>query len=141
MTLRPAPDYVPAHGLLRGKSVLVPAAAGAGIGFAAARRAAEEGCRALFVRRSLLRSERESLSQGLRAQAGRPGARGLGFPNERHDPSVEWRVRSMGLGEARDLAVEVVARGFVAAVLAASDAMPPFCTGIGRPPPSLPTCG
>ncbi|AQV98235.1 short chain dehydrogenase [Cupriavidus necator] len=44
-----APDYVPAHGLLRGKSVLVTAAAGAGIGFAVARRAAEEGCRALFV--------------------------------------------------------------------------------------------
>lgn len=44
-----APDYVPAHGLLRDKSVLVTAAAGAGIGFAVARRAAEEGCRALMV--------------------------------------------------------------------------------------------
>lgn len=44
-----APDYVAPHGLLRGKSVLVTAAAGAGIGFAVARRAAEEGCRALFV--------------------------------------------------------------------------------------------
>ena len=47
--MKPAPDYVPAHGLLRGKSVLVTAAAGAGIGFAIAKRAAEEGCRALFV--------------------------------------------------------------------------------------------
>lgn len=47
--MKPAPEYVPAHGLLTGKSVLVTAAAGAGIGFAAARRAAEEGCRALFV--------------------------------------------------------------------------------------------
>ena len=44
-----APDYVPAHGLLVGKSVLVTAAAGAGIGFAVAKRAAEEGCRALFI--------------------------------------------------------------------------------------------
>ncbi len=43
------PDYVPAHGLLRGRSVLVTAAAGAGIGFATARRCAEEGCRALVV--------------------------------------------------------------------------------------------
>ena len=43
------PDYVPGHGLLRGKSVLVTAAAGAGIGFAVAKRAAEEGCRALFI--------------------------------------------------------------------------------------------
>lgn len=47
--MKPAPDYVPAHGLLQGKSVLVTAAAGAGIGFAAARRCAEEGCRALFI--------------------------------------------------------------------------------------------
>ena len=47
--MKPAPDYVPAHGLLRGKSVLVTAAAGAGIGFSVARRAAEEGCRALFI--------------------------------------------------------------------------------------------
>jgi 3-oxoacyl-[acyl-carrier protein] reductase len=43
------PDYVPGHGLLRGKTVLVTAAAGAGIGFAVAKRAAEEGCRALFI--------------------------------------------------------------------------------------------
>ncbi len=47
--MKPAPEYVPAHGLLRGKSVLVTAAAGAGIGFAAAKRAAEEGCRALMI--------------------------------------------------------------------------------------------
>lgn len=47
--MKPAPEYVPAHGLLKGKSVLVTAAAGAGIGFAAAKRAAEEGCRALFI--------------------------------------------------------------------------------------------
>jgi 3-oxoacyl-[acyl-carrier protein] reductase len=35
--------------VLVGKSVLVTAAAGAGIGFAVAKRAAEEGCRALFI--------------------------------------------------------------------------------------------
>mgnify|MGYP000914499940 CR=1 FL=1 len=49
MALKPAPDYVSPHGLLEGRSVLVTAAAGAGIGFAAAKRVAEEGCRALFV--------------------------------------------------------------------------------------------
>lgn len=43
------PPYVPGHELLSGKSVLITAAAGAGIGFAAARRAAEEGCRALMI--------------------------------------------------------------------------------------------
>ena len=40
------PKYVEGHGLLKGKSVLITAAAGAGIGFSAAKRAAEEGCRA-----------------------------------------------------------------------------------------------
>lgn len=43
------PNYVTGHGLLRGKSVLITAAAGAGIGFSAALRAAEEGCRALLI--------------------------------------------------------------------------------------------
>ena len=47
--MKEAPAYVPGHGLLKGKSVLVTAAAGVGIGFAAAKRAAEEGARALFV--------------------------------------------------------------------------------------------
>lgn len=40
---QPAPEYVPAHGLLAGRRVVVTAAAGAGIGAAAARRALEEG--------------------------------------------------------------------------------------------------
>ncbi|HQR02530.1 MAG: SDR family oxidoreductase [Proteobacteria bacterium] len=43
------PAYVPGHGLLKGKSVLVTAAAGAGIGFSAAKRCAEEGARALLI--------------------------------------------------------------------------------------------
>lgn len=47
--MKPAPEYVPPHGLLKGKSVLVTAAAGVGIGFATAKRCAEEGCRALFI--------------------------------------------------------------------------------------------
>ncbi|MES2262797.1 MAG: SDR family oxidoreductase [Pseudomonadota bacterium] len=46
---RSIPAYVAGHGLLKGKSVLITAAAGGGIGFAAARRAAEEGCRALMI--------------------------------------------------------------------------------------------
>ncbi len=39
----PPPEYVPGHGLLKGKTVLVTAAAGGGIGFAVAKRCAEEG--------------------------------------------------------------------------------------------------
>ena len=46
---QPPPDYVPAHGLLKGKSVLITAAAGGGIGFAAAKRCLEEGARALML--------------------------------------------------------------------------------------------
>jgi 3-oxoacyl-[acyl-carrier protein] reductase len=39
----PVPDYVPGHGLLAGRTVLVTAAAGTGIGSATARRCVEEG--------------------------------------------------------------------------------------------------
>jgi 3-oxoacyl-[acyl-carrier protein] reductase len=43
------PTYVPGHGLLIGKSVLITAAAGAGIGFATAKKAVEEGCRGIVL--------------------------------------------------------------------------------------------
>lgn len=43
------PTYVPGHGLLKDKAVLITAAAGAGIGFAAAKKAVEEGCRAIVI--------------------------------------------------------------------------------------------
>lgn len=49
MALKEPPPYVPGHNLLDGKSVLITAAAGAGIGFAAAQKAVEEGCRAIFI--------------------------------------------------------------------------------------------
>jgi len=44
-----APSYVEGHKLLAGKSVLITAAAGAGIGFSAAQRAVEEGARAVVI--------------------------------------------------------------------------------------------
>ena len=46
---QPAPDYVPAHGLLRDKVVVVTAAAGAGIGAAVARRVLEEGAKGVVL--------------------------------------------------------------------------------------------
>ncbi len=49
MALKEPPPYVAGHNLLSGKSVLITAAAGAGIGFAAATRAAEEGARGVFI--------------------------------------------------------------------------------------------
>jgi 3-oxoacyl-[acyl-carrier protein] reductase len=42
------PEYPPAHDLLRGKNVLITAAAGTGIGFSAALRCAEEGARVMI---------------------------------------------------------------------------------------------
>jgi 3-oxoacyl-[acyl-carrier protein] reductase len=46
---QPTPDYVPAHGLLRDKVVVVTAAAGAGIGAAVARRVLEEGAKGVVL--------------------------------------------------------------------------------------------
>lgn len=46
---QPTPPYVPGHGLLKRRSVLITAAAGVGIGFAAARKSVEEGCRAIMI--------------------------------------------------------------------------------------------
>jgi 3-oxoacyl-[acyl-carrier protein] reductase len=43
-----APQPHPSHGLLAGRTALVTAAAGTGIGFAAARRCAEEGARVVI---------------------------------------------------------------------------------------------
>ena len=43
------PTYVPGHGLLAGRTVVVTAAAGAGIGAAAVRRALEEDARAVIL--------------------------------------------------------------------------------------------
>lgn len=43
--LKNIPDYVPGHGLLKGKRVVITAAAGTGIGYAAAKKCIEEGAR------------------------------------------------------------------------------------------------
>lgn len=46
---QPTPAYVPGHGLLRDRVVVVTAAAGAGIGAAVSRRVLEEGARAVVI--------------------------------------------------------------------------------------------
>jgi 3-oxoacyl-[acyl-carrier protein] reductase len=43
-----APEYVDGHGLLTGRTVLITAAAGSGIGFAAAKRCVEEGAQVVI---------------------------------------------------------------------------------------------
>ena len=44
-----SPEYVGGHDLIKGKSVLITAAAGAGIGFSAATKAAQEGARVIVL--------------------------------------------------------------------------------------------
>lgn len=46
---QPVPDYVPGHGLLADRTVVITAAAGAGIGAAVARRVLEEGAKAVVL--------------------------------------------------------------------------------------------
>ncbi len=48
MANNPIPEYVEGHGLLTDRTVVVTAAAGTGIGFAAAKRCIEEGARVLI---------------------------------------------------------------------------------------------
>ena len=67
--LRAAPTYVEGHGLLKGRSVLITAAAGVGIGFAAARRCVEEGARALMISDIHPRRLEEAVAK-LRAETG-----------------------------------------------------------------------
>ena len=43
MNLKNIPEYVPGHNLLKGKKVVITAAAGTGIGFAVAKKCIEEG--------------------------------------------------------------------------------------------------
>ena len=64
------PDYVPGHGLLREKKVVVTAAAGTGIGYATAKRCAEEGARVLIsdIHERRLAEAAERLRSGNRAQ-------------------------------------------------------------------------
>lgn len=97
------PDYVPAHGLLRGKSVLVTAAAGAGIGFAVARRAAEEGCRALYISDVHARRLNEAV-ETLRSETGLEAVYG-----QLCDVTSEAQVRALvGAAEQRMNGIDVL---------------------------------
>jgi len=95
----PPPPYVPGHGLLKGKSVLITAAAGSGIGFATARRCAEEGCRALML--SDIHPRRlETAVAKLRAETGLADVYGKPC-----DVTVEAQVRAL-VAEADDKLTE-----------------------------------
>lgn len=65
----PAPPYPQSHGLLEGKTLVITAAAGTGIGFATARRCAEEGARVFLSDKHARRLE--SCADQLAAETGR----------------------------------------------------------------------
>jgi 3-oxoacyl-[acyl-carrier protein] reductase len=107
------PPYVAGHRLLAGKAVLITAAAGAGIGFAAARRCIEEDCRALFIsdiHEKRLAQAVETLREetGLQAVYGRlcnvsveEEVRALIADAEAQMGGVDVLVNNAGLGGAR----------------------------------------
>ena len=113
--MKAPPEYVAAHGLLRGKSVLVTAAAGAGIGFAVAQRAAEEGCRSLVISDVHERRLRDAVA-ALREKTGLADIHGLlcdvsqqdqvdalmAFAEERTG-GVDVLINNAGLGTSRRL--------------------------------------
>ncbi len=70
--MRAPPPYVPGHGLLTGKSVLITAAAGAGIGFSTALKCVEEGCRAIMISDMHPRRLDEATAKLAEAAGGRP---------------------------------------------------------------------
>ena len=88
------PPYPPAHGLLAGKTVLVTAAAGTGIGFATAKRCAEEGARVVHQRHP-----RAPARRGRRAARARSPARGPATQLLRRHRA---RRRCSALVDARD---------------------------------------
>lgn len=112
MNLR-SPEYVEGHGLLKGKSVLITAAAGAGIGFSAAVRAAEEGARAIVlsdIHEGRLAGAVEKLQAetGLEAVYGKVGnvaveddVRGLIEFAEESVGGVDILINNAGLGSSK----------------------------------------
>ncbi len=88
------PAYVPPHDLLRDKTVLMTAAAGAGIGFATAQRCAEEGAR-LFISDIHERRTAEA-AEKLTEISGRPV--GFRLCNVREDADVRALVAA-AIGE------------------------------------------
>lgn len=88
MSRNVAPPYVPAHGLLRAKTVLITAAAGAGIGFATAKRCVEEGAR-LFIS-DIHEKRTEQAAKALEEIGGQPVGRRL--CNVREDEEVRGLV-------------------------------------------------
>lgn len=108
-----SPEYVQGHDLIKGKSVLITAAAGAGIGFSAATKAAEEGARAIVlsdIHEGRLAAAVEKLKQesGLAEVSGKMGnvaveedVRSLVDFAEEKMGGVDILINNAGLGSSK----------------------------------------
>src|SRR5262249_21709239 len=91
----PPPMAPSGHGLLAGKTVVITAAAGTGIGFAAARRCLEEGARVLISDQHERR-----LAEASEALA---AVNGTAPPVQRCDVTDEGQVQALIAGAIREL--------------------------------------
>jgi 3-oxoacyl-[acyl-carrier protein] reductase len=98
----PAPQPHASHGLLAGRTVLVTAAAGTGIGFAAARRCAEEGAKVVISDKHERR-----LGEAAANLAGLSGERPLAVPCDVTDQAQVDRLFDAAIAEHGHLDVVV----------------------------------
>lgn len=109
------PTYVPGHQLLKDKTVLITAAAGAGIGFAAAKKAVEEGCSGIVIS-DIHEGRLQQSVDGLKEQTGMDAVFGkicnvaneddvqalIGFAEEKLG-GVDVLINNAGLGTSKNL--------------------------------------
>jgi 3-oxoacyl-[acyl-carrier protein] reductase len=114
MTSAPPPPYVPGHRLLAGRTAVVTAAAGAGIGGATARRLLEEGASVVVSDAHARRLKRSEAELAARFGADRVSSRPCDVTDERQvtalfdhaeerHGSLDIVVNNAGLGGTADL--------------------------------------